>query len=162
MDFINFFCFIVNLTSKIVDFFLVLGICCVLEDCFNLENCDLVEEAESLAEKVVADEKNRNIVIKYWLTMGTSYLRAKNPVRCFIYLAKIRKVLESLKKHSSACIFNARFWCLTSHFICLYPEYMKELELDSDTDVRVVIYKAFGYISSGIKDEASGKLGNDF
>lgn len=122
----------------------------------------MVEEAESLAEKLATVEKNRDVLIKYWLTIGFRHLRAKNPAKCVLYLMKVKNVLETLKEVSSACINNARFWCLTCHFICLYPEYERELGLETDQDIRAVIYKAFGFISSGIKEEASRKFKENF
>ena len=135
-------------------FLLISGISYVLEECTHVDKCNLLLEAESIADEMAKNEKNRHVVVRYWLTMASKHLKQQNDSDCFRYLFRIKTELETLKIFNFY-IYNGKFWCLLCHFLCLYPSYIEKFQFGSDVDMRAIIYKGFSFLNSGIKAEAT-------
>ncbi|KAL0269685.1 UNVERIFIED_CONTAM: hypothetical protein PYX00_007333 [Menopon gallinae] len=133
----------------------------IIPHCGTVDDSQVLQEAEEIAEDLLAHDKKKEILFAYWLSLGLNYLKKMNEEKCYQYLCKMKDALSSLKSAPKFTVYNARYWCLVSKFLCLYDKkYFKEFGFRPETQLTTVVYKAYSYANAAIKDGCIDQSGS--
>lgn len=130
----------------------------IIPHCGALDDSQVLQEAEEIAEDILAKDKKKDVVFSYWLGLGSNYLKKMNKEKCYYYLCKLKEMLSTLKSTPNFTLYNARYWCLVSKFLCLYSKkYFTEFGFRPETQLTSIVYKAYSYANTTIKDGCMGE-----
>lgn len=111
----------------------------------------MFKEAEGISLNLATKSQAQDILVAYWLMVASDHLKNKRDTKCLEQLLKAKKVLEGLWVTTRVHVLYSKFWCTVSQLLTLYPQYEVEFGYRVGTDLRVIVFKAFNYIISGVR-----------
>ncbi|KAK6639445.1 hypothetical protein RUM43_007718 [Polyplax serrata] len=129
----------------------LLGLTELLKSSSDIENSKMFKEAEGISLNLATKSQAQDILVAYWLMVASDHLKNKRDTKCLEQLLKAKKVLEGLWVTTRVHVLYSKFWCTVSQLLTLYPQYEVEFGYRVGTDLRVIVFKAFNYIISGVR-----------